>query len=260
MGNQVQKRSPDMAGLIKANLKAIQTVIPTHMDANRMARIALVETQRNKQLLESTPESFIGALITATQLGLEPGVGGMGYLIPYRNNKRGVTECQFVPGYKGLMDLARRTGKVSVITAETVHANDEFEYALGIDQKLRHVPAMGDRGPVVYVYAAACLYPSQKWQFRVLTRDDVEKVRKGSKAGNFGPWKDHWEEMAKKTVLRALVKYLPSSIEVQRVVAMDEMADAGVSQRNDAELPDEWIDVEAAPADEDEEQQADMKL
>ena len=173
--------------------------------------------------------------ITATQLGLEPGVAGMGELIPFKTKQGWV--CQFMPGYKGLMDLARRSGQVGAINAECVHENDRFSYSLGTNPHIEHVPAGGDRGKVTHVYAAAHLVATNEWQFKVLTREDVEMVRKGSRSGNVGPWQSHWDEMAKKTAIRALCKLLPASIEVQKAVALDEMADAGVSQQNDSELP-----------------------
>ena len=111
----------------------------------RFTRITLSALSTNAKLQETTPQSFLGAMMTAAQLGLEPNTPlGQAYLIPFRN--KGVLECQFQLGYKGLIDLAYRSGQISVIQAHTVYENDEFEYELGLDPKLKHVPAKGRQG------------------------------------------------------------------------------------------------------------------
>jgi len=224
-----------MVAVIMANQKALRTVIPKHMDADRMCRLALVSTQKNPKLLLCSPASLIGSLLTATQLGLEPGVGGHGELIPFKG--RGGYECQFMPGYKGLMDLARRSGQVGAIAAEVVHDQDEFRYQLGTSPSIHHVPAGGDRGAVTHVYATAHLVATDEYQFVVMTKQDIEQVRQSSRSGQTGPWVSHWDEMARKTAIRRLCKLLPMSVNVQRAIALDEMAEAGVPQQNDAILP-----------------------
>lgn len=226
-----------MVQVIMQNQKALRTVIPSHLSPDRMCRLALVTTQRNPNLLKCTPASLLGALLTATQLGLEPGVSGMGEIIPYYNKNKKAWEAQFLPGYRGLMALARRSGEVGAINAEIVHTNDTFQYELGSEPYIKHVPAPGDRGEVTHVYATARLVSTNERQFVVMTKADVEQVRSVAREGGFSPWQTHWDEMAKKTAIRRLCKLLPTSVETQRAVSLEERLEAGVSQQNDAELP-----------------------
>lgn len=248
MANTEVTRTPAAAGhtigqLIVQNRKALASVLPRHMDVDRLARLALTQCRSNTALLKADPASLVGALLHAAKLGLEPGVAGQGDLIPRWDKKQGAFVVQFQPGYRGLMDLARRSREVGSITAEVVREGDYFDYQYGTDQYLHHKPALGHRGDITHIYAVAHLHVAEDWQFTVLTVSDVDKVRQTSQAANNGPWVSHWEEMAKKTALRKLCKYLPMSIELQTAVTLDEMADAGVAQQNEALLPDDWLDV-----------------
>lgn len=159
----------------------------------------------------------------ASQLGLEPdGVLGQAYLVPYRN--RGQLEAQFQVGYRGYISLAMRSGQVKSISAEVVYEGDKFDYSFGTDQYLKHRPALKGRGEPVGVYAIAAL-DGGGHVFRVLSVDDVEGVRACSRAKDDGPWVTHWNEMARKTAVRALAKYLPMSVELQRAAVEDEHRD-----------------------------------
>lgn len=126
-----------------------------------------------------------------------------------------------------MIDLARRSGQIQSIGAYVVHEADDFEYELGLHPDIHHKPSpLADRGPVTYVYAVAVLKGGGV-QFEVMSRAEVEAIRKQSKAGNSGPWVTHWEEMARKSVVRKLFKYLPVSIEAVRAVEIDEKSDRG---------------------------------
>ena len=232
----VAKRNEQLVavrGLLDKITPQIAAALPKHMTPERMARIAFSAMQRQPLLLECTPQSLALCVITASELGLEPNMIGHAYLVPYRNNKTGKTDAQLILGYKGLIDLARRSGALSTISVACVHERDKFEYELGLEPRLKHRPYMdGDRGNVTLVYAVARLKDGG-YQFEVMSRAEIEQVRKKSKAGSSGPWVEHWDEMAKKTVLRRLCKLLPSSIELVRAVAMDEETDAGVAAHTD---------------------------
>lgn len=215
--------------------------MPKHMTADRLARIALTEVRKVPKLATCDQVSFLGAIMQCAALGLEPG-GALGhaYLLPFDKNKKvngqwikDKTEVQLIIGYRGMIDLARRSGQIMSIEARAVFAKDEFDVELGLDSKLVHRPAWqdADRGPLVFVYAVAKLKDGGI-QFEVMSRAEIEKVRAQSKAKDSGPWVTHFDEMAKKTVVRRLFKYLPVSIEMQRAVGMDEQAEAGVSQNN----------------------------
>ena len=185
-------------------------VLPKHMDMNRMSRIALTTIRTNPKLLECAVPSLMGAVMQAVQLGLEPGLLGHCYILPYKR------EATFVIGYKGMIDLARRSGHIQSIYAHAVHENDEFEYELGLHPKLEHKPSHGERGAFIGAYAVAH-FKDGGYQMEFMPKSEIEKRRKRSATANssYSPWSSDYEEMAKKTVVRYMFKYLPISIEVQ---------------------------------------------
>lgn len=215
-----------ISGLLKQMEAEMTRCLPKHLTAERMARIAMTELRKNPALKNCEPMSFIAAIMQASQLGLEPGVLGSCYLIPFNNTKKGIVECTFMPGYRGFIDLARRSGQIISLVSRAVYANDVFHYEFGLEENLIHKPSMDEPGELIAVYAVAKLKDGGH-QFDVMTRKQVDVVRKGSKSSNFGPWVTHYEEMAKKTVLRKLFKWLPCSVEMQRAVSLDEQQEAG---------------------------------
>lgn len=226
--------------------------MPKHMTADRLARIALTEVRKVPKLATCDQVSFLGAIMQCAALGLEPG-GALGhaYLLPFDKNKKvgnqwvkDKTEVQLIIGYRGMIDLARRSGQIQSIEARVVYAKDEFELELGLDSKLVHKPAWSelDRGPAVFVYAVAKLKDGGV-QFEVMSRAEIEKVRARSKAKDSGPWVTDWDEMGKKTVIRRLFKYLPVSIEMQRAVGLDEQAESGISQNNALVIDGDYTQV-----------------
>ncbi|MBN6186430.1 recombination protein RecT [Aneurinibacillus sp. BA2021] len=189
--------------------------LPAHMNADRLARVALTTIRTTPKLLECSIPSLMGAIVQAAQLGLEPGLIGHCYIIPYGR------EAQFIIGYKGMIDLARRSGQIQNIYAHAVYEADHFEYELGLHPKLEHKPAAGRRGAMTYVYAVAH-FKDGGYQFEVMDMEEIERRRSRSKASKNGPWVTDFEEMAKKTVIRHMWKYLPISIEIQQQAAQDE--------------------------------------
>ena len=219
----------------------LSVALPKAMTPERLVRVVTTECRKTPALLNCNPESFLGAVLQCAQLGLEPG-GALGhcYLLPFGNGKAkdGRPNAQLIIGYRGMIDLARRSGQIVSICAYTVHEKDHFEWRLGLDPDIQHVPSPeADRGKMTYVYAVAKLKGGGV-QFEVMSRAEVEKVRKQSKAGSSGPWVTHFDEMAKKTVIRRLFKYLPVSIEAARAVEVDERADRG-----EAVTPQDFIDA-----------------
>lgn len=220
--------------------------MPRHMTADRLMRIALTEVRKVPALGKCNVQSFMGAIMQCAQLGIEPGAAlGHAYLLPFGNGKAsdGLANCQLIIGYRGMIDLARRSGQIVSLNARSVHANDTFSYAYGLDETLEHVPASGDRGDLTHVYAVAKL-KGGGIQFEVMSKSDVMKVKASSKAGNNGPWVSHFDEMAKKTVIRRLFKYLPVSIEMTQAVVLDEKADAGIDQDNASALTGEYAYIQ----------------
>lgn len=233
-----------IAGLLTdPKIKAqMALAMPKHMTADRLARIALTEVRKVPKLAQCDQTSFLGAIMQCAALGLEPG-GALGhaYLLPFDKNKKNAqgkwervgTEVQLIVGYRGMIDLARRSGQIQSLEARAVYAKDEFNVELGLDSKIVHRPAwdQADRGALTFVYAVAKLKDGGV-QFDVMSRTEVEKIRARSKSKDNGPWITDFDEMAKKTVVRRLFKYLPVSIEIQRAVGLDEQAEAGISQDN----------------------------
>lgn len=205
--------------------KQIALAAPKHMSADRFTRIAMTSIQRTPKLAECTPHSLLGALLTCSQLGLEPDdVAGSAYLVPYGR------ECTLIVGYKGLMMLARRSGQIAAIEARIVHAKDTYESAYGAAPVLTHTPFRGaDAGPMIAVYAVARLLNGHA-QFEWLWKEQVDAVRSKSQGKNAFSWKEHFNAMAKKTAVRRLCTFLPSSAELQRAVTLDDQAECGLPQ------------------------------
>ena len=236
---QVSQKPKKMQDYIKKMQGEIAKALPSVLTPERFTRITLSALSTNAKLAETTPQSFLGAMMTAAQLGLEPNTPlGQAYLIPYRNH--GVLECQFQLGYKGLIDLAYRSGEVSTIQAHVVYENDEFEYELGLEPKLRHVPAKSDRGDPVFFYAVFRTKDSG-YGFDVMSVDDVRAhARKYSKAYSNGPWQTNFEEMAKKTVLKRVLKYAPLKTDFVRGLSADETIKTHISE-DMFSVPDETV-------------------
>ena len=217
----VAAAKPTLKDAVNKMLPAIAAALPKTMTPERFSRVVLTALSANPKLMDCTQPSFLGSMMIAAQLGLEVNTPlGHAYLIPFRNH--GIMECTFQLGYKGLIDLAYRSGQISTIQAQTVYANDTFEYELGLDAKLIHKPALSDRGDPVAFYA---LYKTKDggWGFEVMSLEDIRQhARRFSKSADSGPWATNFEAMAKKTVLKRVLKYAPLSTEVARMIAQDE--------------------------------------
>ena len=201
------KKSQTIVDLI--NDPAMQSqfarALPAVITPDRFARIVLTAIRNTPKLAMCDKASFLAAVMQSAQLGLEPNTPlGQAYLIPYGK------ECQFQIGYKGLIDLAYRSGEVSIIQAHEVHKNDEFVYELGLEPKLIHKPLMsGERGETIAYYAIFKMKNGGE-NFAVMSKDDVLKFAKAkSKAFSNGPWQTDFDAMAKKTVLKQVLKYAP---------------------------------------------------
>lgn len=231
-----------MGDLLKRMHAQIEKALPSVITPERFTRIALTAYSRNEKLQECTAESFLGSMMQAAQLGVEPNTPlGQAYLIPYRN--RGVMEVQFQLGYRGMIDLAYRSGEVQNIQAHEVYENDTFEYELGLEPKLRHVPALKDRGDVILYYAVFKL-TNGGVGFEVMSKEDVEAfAKKKSKTYGTGPWQSDFDVMAKKTLVKRLLKFAPLKSDFIRAVTTDETIKSGISE-NMADLPDETVTID----------------
>lgn len=228
-----------MQSYIKAMEGEIAKALPSVITPERFTRMVLSAVSTTPKLAECTPQSFLGAMMTAAQLGVEPNTAlGQAYLIPFRNH--GTMVCQFQLGYKGLIDLAYRSGEVSIIQAHTVYEKDEFTYELGLDPQLKHIPATQDRGDAIAYYA---MFKTKDggYGFEVMSIDDVKKhARRFSKSFGDGPWQTNFNEMAKKTVLKKVLKYAPLKSDFVRGVSQDETVKTTISD-DMYSVPDETI-------------------
>ncbi len=210
--------------LLVKSKSQIQMALPSHLTADRMVRVALTTIRQTPKLLDCNPLSLVKCVMQAAALGLEPDpLMGRAYIVPYG------TEATLIVGYKGLIDLARRSGQIRSVEAHVVYEHDEFSYSYGLSEDLVHKPAyQQDRGHVTHAWALA-RFKDGGHQFEVMDFWSLEKIRNGSKNGSGQVWRDHREEMYRKTVLRRLCKFLPLSPELSTHLGREELVDAGVA-------------------------------
>ena len=199
--------------------------LPKHMNPDRMTRLALTAFSTTPALQACNPQSIAASIMTAAQLGLEPGVNGQGYLIPYKKT------CTFVVGWKGLVDLVARSGRASVWTG-AVYPGDKFEYQLGDAPFCRHVPGDGgDDEPFTHVYAIGRVRDSSMAVIEVWTRSKVQKhLKRYNKVGDRHYAKtdeNNFEMYARKVALLQVLKYMPASIELANAIDVSHAAEDG---------------------------------
>lgn len=221
-GREDPKSFPGMLQHYKAQIAA---ALPKHLNADRMARIALTCFRLTPKLAECHPASVFAAVIQAAQLGLEPGLNGRAYLIPYGK------ECQFVPGWKGLVELANRTGRASVWTG-AVFAGDDFQYELGDTPRVKHRPGLeDDPKKLEYTYAVGRVRGGEFPIIEVWANAKIAKHRdRYNKVGKRHYSFDNWEMYARKVPLLQVLKYLPASPELEAAIAFSDSADRGEPQ------------------------------
>ena len=218
-----EKKPKKIFDVIQAGAKQFATALPKHINSDRFVRIAITTIRQNPKLAQCSQESLLGALMVSAQLGLEPGTLGQCYLIPFENKRMGTVECQFQIGYKGLIELLRRSGQLSDIYSYTVYENDDFNIEYGLSRTLTHKPNFDERGEIKGFYAVAILKDGTK-AFEYMTKEEIvkheEKYRKGSYKNDV--WNKNFEEMAQKTVVKKMLKWLPVSVEFLEIANKDE--------------------------------------
>lgn len=237
----------NMQDLIISMKGQIEAALPSVITGERFARMVLTAMSNTPKLASCTPKSFLGAMMQAAQLGLEPNTPlGEAYLIPFMNH--GTLECQFQVGYKGMISLAHRSGLY--VQAHEVHENDEFDVEYGLEPKLVHKPVFKDRGPVIAYYGV--------WKdkdgisgFEIMSKEDVEAhARKYSQSygKGFSPWKSNFDEMAKKTVIKKALKYAPLTTEFIRGITADGTIKTEIS-KDMVDVRDEtnYTDIQTEP-------------
>lgn len=228
-----------MQDWIRKSEKQIARALPSSITPERFARMAMTAVTMTPKLGECTPASFIGAMLTAASLGLEPNTPlGQAYLIPYFNGKTKQQEVQFQIGYRGLIELAHRSGEFQTIEAHVVRENDYFDFEYGLHPDVKHKPAMENRGEITWVYAVYHLR-NGGFGFEVMSKADIEAHRQQfSKATGFSPWQTAWEEMAKKTVIKRALKYAPLKSEFVKQMNNE---DVTLNFKESFETPEEAV-------------------
>lgn len=235
------KPKEKVAYLLNLKKAEIAKMLPQKMNAERLLKVAQIAATTTPALAECDIASLVGAIGQCAQMGLEPNtVLGHAYLVPFNTKRkdaqgkeRWVKSVQVIIGYKGLIDLARRSGQIVSIAAHEVCENDHFELVYGLDEKLNHTPAIAERGEVIGFYAVAKLKDGGHC-FEFMSRYQINEIMANSQSkGAYGPWKDNFVEMGRKTVIRRLSKYLPLSVEFQTASALDGMSDTGKDQHLD---------------------------
>lgn len=235
------KPKEQISYLLNQKKGELAKMLPKTLSIDRLLKVAQIAATTTPALAKCDVPSLVGAIGQCAQMGLEPNtVLGHAYLVPFNTKRkdgngveRWVNSVQVIIGYKGLIDLARRSGQIVSIAAHEVCENDQFELVYGLDEKLVHRPAMGERGEVIGFYAVAKLKDGGH-SFEFMSLHQVREIMKATQSkGKYGPWQDHFIEMGRKTVIRRLAKYLPLSIEFQTAVALDNQAEAGKDQRLD---------------------------
>ncbi len=218
----------------------IKMALPGHMNAEKMIRVAMTAVSREPKLLLCTPASLIGCVMECSQLGVSPdGILGQAYLIPFK--VKNILTCQLIIGYRGLVDLAFRSGRVKQLYAEAVYKTDEFTVVKGLAANLIHVPDAKAPAKVkkdITHFYAVIHYTNGGYAFEVMTVKDVNLIRSRSAGKNNKVWDDYYEEMGKKTVLRKLMKLAPLSPEIIQAVGLGDQIEAGKSQMAAAHVAD----------------------
>lgn len=248
--SEVERRKPTMAQQISQMQDQFALAMPRGMEAVQLVRDAQTALRKTPKLAECTPASVLGGLMNIAQLGLRVGVLGHAWLIPMRG------EAQLIIGYQGMIELAHRTGKIKSLIARPVYSNEKFEVSYGLDEKLVHEPKVtGDKGEPIAYYAVA-RYIDGGYSFLVMSHEDMiaHKERyamareNGRKNGPvIGPWRDDFEGMALKTVVRQLAKWMPKSVEFASAIAADETIRVDSSIDPDAMLHGREVDVSSLP-------------
>ena len=238
----------NMRKLLDRSWDRIKAVMPKEMNPQRLYQMYISTINREPALADCTVESVLSCFMRCTSLGLEPSnVNGLGmaYILPFgnKNYRTGQKEATFILGYRGIIDLARRSGQLRDISARAVHEGDEFDY--WEDETGQHFKFRTTRGvphteaTLTDVYVNAQLLPAGS-VFVHMTKEEVEAVKRRSPAGNKGPWRTDYEAMALKTVVRRSFKWLPVSVEAQSAAVSDETTpDYSELFRP---LPDETVD------------------
>jgi recombination protein RecT len=215
---------------LNKNKQSLMALMPAHVNKDALIKVA-ISLASKPDYADCSPVSFLQSYATAAQLGLQPNSPlGHCYLLPFFN--KGKKEVQLILGFKGMIDIARRSGQIESINAYIVYKSDEFNLILGVNPNIVHIPNLScerQDSEISLVYAVAKLIGGGT-QFEYLTMADIAKCRKSSKSKiEYSPWSTHFSEMCKKTAIRKLFKYLPVSLEISKAILADEQSESVIN-------------------------------
>lgn len=240
----------DMRNFLWQRKREIEAILPKFFPVEKMLKLILTETKKNPELLDCTPQSFMGAMLVCAQYGLELGTG-QAYIIPYNKSINEGTksspkwekikEAQFQLGYRGMIELAYRTGKIVKIEAHCAFAEDFLDFEYGTDAFLKHKPARENRGELICAYSLAKFSSAgNEVIFDVMWKEEIDTIRRAYSSEYSKPWKENFNEMARKTSLRRFFKFLPTSPDLEALLALDDsVGNQDFSSLTGKILPDE---------------------
>jgi recombination protein RecT len=243
-GQAVAKKTPDsFPAMLTAYRTQIAHALPKHINPDRMLRVALTCFRQNPKLAECDPKSVFASVVMGAQLGLEPGVLGQAYLVPYKD------QCTFIPGWQGMVDIVNRSGRASVWTY-AVFGGDDFSYQYGSSPAVHHVPGNGEQSEanLTHVYAIGRVKGAEFPVVEVWSKQKAINHRnKYNKVGAKHYSYNNFEMYARKLPLLQVLKYMPKSIELNNAIALSYAADQGQAATINEAI--EGAFVAAPPAD-----------
>lgn len=220
---------------LDAMLGQFAAVLPKHIPAERFGRVVLTAVQTNPELLNVDRRSLWNACMRAAQDGLMPD-GRLGALVVYKDKRRGPI-AQWLPMIAGIRQKVRNSGEVATWEVHCVYEKDLFDFELGDAPHIVHRPVRGDRGRIIAAYSIAVLKSGERSR-EVMWIEEIEAIRKSSRAADSGPWTTHFSEMCRKTVARRHAKVLPMSSDLDDLLRRDDDEHEGEAiSGNGAEAP-----------------------
>lgn len=227
-GIELAKKKTSISIFFEERKGQISAALPNvGITTDRMVRLVFSAMNQNPNLLQCSQQSLFNAMIQCSSLGLEPNTRlGQAYLVPFGK------EVQLIIGYPGYISLARRAGDLSSLNAHVVREGDVFEYYLGTEEKIKHVPNYDNfetrKNKIQFAYAVA-RFKDGSISFEVMSIHEVEDIRKRSKTPTKGPWVTDYEMMCRKTVIRRLMHYIPlSTTRLAEAAAIDGQNEDGI--------------------------------
>lgn len=239
----VNQRRNHLKALLEKAAPQFQQALPKHVKLEHLMSVAITAFNRTPKLLQAETSSVLSCIMTCAQLGLLPdGMLGQAYLVPFNQGfgENRKVMCQLIVGYRGLLTLARNSGEIESISAHVVYDGDDFQYEFGLQEQCKHVPSEeAVRGEITHAYAVA-RFKDGGHCFDVLTRSEIDKIMtasqgyqaaekewNGKPAKQDSPWHRHYAEMARKTAIRRIAKYLPLS--VQKAISLEDAYEQGAT-------------------------------